>query len=242
MHTAHALTPEDFAVERHGRPEALRSLWAGYDAPRDRLAVLLDGPLDPVGCANLITATTTLFYAHLRAAHGPDGFFRYPDTFLIGAGTAPGEFRRLDVWPAHKVLTLAEPTPETLLEALTDRRATLLAVPEDGLRGRGPVALSTWNALADTVRHVVAYAPATGRARDADLTLVGNPVVEGYVEQAIAATPGVDAAARDALRRARRALHRAPSAPAEGFRVLPGVEAAAGLLGVTEVLPAGRMP
>ena len=242
MHTAEALTPEDFTVERAGRRVALGDLWAGFDAPRDRLAVLLDAPLDPVGCATLITATTTLFYAHLRATHGPGGFFRYPDTFLIGAGTAPGEFRRLDVWPPHKVVTLDEPSPEALLEALTDRRATLLAVPEDGLRHRGPVALSTWNALADTVRHVVAYAPRTGRARDADLTLVGNPVVEGYVEHAITATPDVDDATREALRRARHELDGAPRAPAEGLRSLGGVEGARELLGVTEVLPAGRMP
>ncbi len=242
VHSSRTLTPADFAVERDGRRGAVEGLWAGYDAPRDRLAVLLDEPLDPVGCATLIVATTTLFYEHLRATRGPQGFFRYPDTFLVGIGGPPGEFRRLDVWPPHKLVTLAPSTPEALLEALTDRRVTLLAVPEDGVGCRGAVALSTWNTLRDTVRQVVAYAPRTGRARDADLTLVGNPVVEGYVEHAIASTPGLDAVTRQAVRRSRRALDREHLVPAEGLRVLPGVDAAAELLGVAEILPAGQVP
>jgi hypothetical protein len=240
VHSSFALSADGFAVERDGAAAPLAALWPGGFAPDDRLAVLLNEPMDPVGCSNLICGTTTLFYDHLRETRGPDGFFRYADNFLVGVGVAPGDFNQLDVWPPHKVITVPPDDPERLLEALTDRRVTLLAVPEAGLRCRGPVVLSTWNALLDTVRCVVAYAPDSGRARDADLTLVGNPVVESYVEQAIFSTPGVDTEAQAALRGLRRALDRASLVPAEAFRVLPDVASARELLGVTEVLPPGH--
>ena len=75
--------------------------------------------------------------------------------------------------------------------------------------------------------------PGERARRRAGPTLVGNPAVEGYVEHAIEATEGIAADARAALR-ARRS-------PTEGYRVLAGVEAARPLLGVTEILPAGRL-
>ena len=241
MHTAHALGVSDFTLERRGEILPLAALWPDYAAESDRLAVLVNRPLDAVGCANLIVATTVLFYAHLRAVAGEDAFFRYPDTFLVGVGTQPGEFRKLDVWPPHKVVGVPDDAgPEPLLETLNDRRITLLALPEQGVRCRGPAVLSTWNTLLANVRRIVAYAPESGSVREPDLTLVGSPIVEGYVEHALAATEGVSAAARATARERRRGLDREPLVPAEGFRVLAGVEAAAPLLGVTEILPAGR--
>jgi hypothetical protein len=243
VHTAHALNASSFALERSGRLEPLAALWPGYVAEEDRLAVLLNDPLDAVACANLIVATTILFYEHLREVEGEDGFFRYPDTFLVGVGVQPGEYRKLDVWPPHKVVRVAgDDGPESLLEALTDRRVTLLALPEEGVRCRGPAVLSTWNTLARIVRHVVAYAPGTGQVHEPDLSLVGNPTVESYVDHAIDATEGLSAEARAAARDHRRTLDREPLTPAEAFRVLGGLAAAAPLLGVTEILPAGRFP
>ena len=234
MHIAHALRESDFRLERGGGVEPLAALWPGYAAEADRLAVLLNEPLDAVGCANLIVATTVLFYAQLRAVAGENGFFRYPDTFLVGVGARPGEFRKLDVWPPHKVVDVpGDAGPEPLLEALTDRRVTLLAVPEPGLRCAGAAVLSTWSTLAASIRAIVAYAPQTGRVSEPDLTLVGNPAVEGYVEHAIEATEGIAADTRAALRACR--------SPAESYRMLDGLDAAAPLLGVTGILPAGRL-
>ena len=113
--------------------------------PEDRLGVVMANPMDGVGCSNLICATTTLFYDHLRATKGTGNFFRYADNFMIGIGCEPGDFNQLDVWPLHKFVTIIQPTAEALIEAITDRGITLLAIPETGARCRGEVVLSTWN-------------------------------------------------------------------------------------------------
>src|SRR5438067_274361 len=83
---------------------------------------------------------------------GHGGFFRYADTYLIGVGCEPGDFNQLDVWPMHKFVGVMQPTAEAVLETINDRRITLLVVPEVGLRCRGEVVLSTWNALLAQVR------------------------------------------------------------------------------------------
>ena len=161
-------------------------------------------PMDPCGCSNLICATNTLFYDVLRDTRGTGGFFRYADTYLIGVGCEPGDFNQLDVWPMHKFVGVLQPTAEAVLETINDRRITLLVLPEVGLRCRGEVVLSTWNALLAQVRCVVTYSPRTGRARGGDVGLLGNKIVESYVEQAIFSTPG---------HRRRRAGAPAPPAP-----------------------------
>ena len=157
MHSSYALASSDFAVERDGQPAALDTLWPGGLRPDDRLAVLLAAPMDACGCSNLICATNTLFYDNQRATRGVGNFFRYPDTYLIGVGCEPGDFNQLDVWPLHKFISVLQPTAEAVLETINDRRITLLAVPESGVRCRGEVVLSTWNAFCDTVRWVVTY-------------------------------------------------------------------------------------
>ena len=81
--------------------------------------------------------------------------------------------------------------------------------------------LSTWNTYLETVRCVVTYSPLTGRARDADVTLVGNRVVESYVEQAIFSTPGIDAGLQARLRRLRRNLDRDEKQPVESTARCP---------------------
>ena len=240
MHSSYALASEEFRVERDGSSAPLDTLWPGGFRPDDRLGVLLAQPMDAVGCANLICGTITLFYDHLRATRGPGNFFRYSDTYLFGVGCEPGDFNQLDVWPLHKFVTILQPTAEAVLEAVNDRRITLLAVPETGVRCRGEIVLSTWNAFLDGVRCVVSYSPRTGRARAGDVTLVGNRVVESYVEQAIFSTPGVDAGQQARLRRLRRLLDREPMRSAETYRTLRGPAVARTLLGVSEVLPPGH--
>ena len=152
--------------------------------------------MDPCGCSNLICGTNTLFYDVLRDTKGTGGFFRYADTYLIGVGCEPGDFNQLDVWPMHKFVGVLQPTAEAVLETINDRRITLLVLPESGLRCRGEVVLSTWNALLAQVRCVVTYSPRTGRARGGDVGLLGNKIVESYVEQAIFSTPASAPASR----------------------------------------------
>ena len=240
MHSSYALSSEDFSVERGETAAALTDLWPGGWTPSDRLGVIMANPMDGVGCANLISATTTLFYDHLRETKGTGNFFRYADNYMFGIGCEPGDFNQLDVWPLHKFVTIIQPTAEALIEAITDRGITLLAIPETGARCRGEVVLSTWNTYLETVRCVVTYSALTGKARDADVSLVGNRVVESYVEQAIFSTPGVDAGLQARLRRLRRNLDRKEKQPVEQYRTLPNPAAARALLGVTMVLPPGH--
>jgi hypothetical protein len=237
MHSSYALAAEDFTVERNGAASPLADLWPGGFAADDRLGVVLAQPMDACGCSNLICGTNTLFYDGLRASVGAGNFFRYADTFLFGVGCEPGDFNQLDVWPLHKFVSVLSPTAEALIETINDRRITLLAIPETGARTRGEVILSTWNAFCETVRCIVTYSPRTGRARGADTALVGNRVVESYVEQAIFSTPGIGAGEQARLRRLRRSLDREPNQPVEEFRMLRNPAAARALLGVSEVLP-----
>jgi aminomethyltransferase len=240
MHSSYALVADDFAVERNGGAEPLEALWPGGYAPDDRLGVLLSQPMDAVGCSNLICATNTLFYQRLRSTYGQGNFFRYADTFLFGINCEPGDFNQLDVWPLHKFVSIMNPTSEAVIEAINDRRITLLAVPETGIRCRGPVVLSTWNTFLETVRCVITYSPRTGRARGGDVALLGNKIVESYVEQAIFSTPGIDAGLQARLRRLRRNLDRQPMRSLETYRVLRGPAQARALIGVTEALPPGH--
>jgi len=168
MHSSYALSADDFSVERNGTTEPLAALWPGGWQPSDRLGVLLANPMDAVGCSNLICATITLFYDQLRAIKGTGNFFRYSDVYLFGVGCEPGDFNQLDVWPLHKFVSILQPSTEAVIEAVNDRRITLLAVPETGARCRGEVVLSTWNALLAQVRCVVTYSSRTGRARGGD--------------------------------------------------------------------------
>jgi aminomethyltransferase len=240
MHSSYALDASDFTVERDGKAQPLSDLWPGGYQPGDRLGVVVAQPMDPVGCSNLICATVTLFYDYLRSTLGTGNFFRYCDTFLFGVGCEAGDFNQLDIWPLHKWVTILNPTTEALLEAINDRKVNLLAIPETGARCRGEVVLSTWNAYLAHVKTVVTYSPRTGVARDADVHLVGNRVVESYVEQAIFSTPGLDAGYQARLRRLRRNIDREEKVAVEGYRTLPTQAAARALLGVTQVLPPGH--
>ena len=197
--------------------------------------------MDAVGCSNLICGTITLFYDQLRMTRGTGNFFRYSDVYLFGVGCEPGDFNQLDVWPLHKFVSILQPSAEAVIEAMNDRRITLLAVPETGARCRGEVVLSTWNTFLDQVRAVLLYSSRTGRAHDADVSLVGNKVVESYVEQAIFSTPGLDAGYQARLRRLRRNIDREEK-QSVGSRTArsPAPAQLRGLVGVTQVLPPGH--
>jgi aminomethyltransferase len=142
----------------------------------------------------------------------------------------------------HKFVSIMSPTAESLIHTINDRRITHLAIPETGIRVRGPVVLSTWNSFLDTIKCVVLYNPLTGKAREADVKLLGNKVIESYVEQAIFTTPGLGAGAQARYRRIRRNLDQEPMRCLEEYRTLPNPAAARALLGVSEVLPPGHQP
>ncbi len=242
MHSSYALNSPDFAVIRDGVEAPLATLWPGGYRNGDRFAVLCGTPMDPVGCSNLIGGTNTLFYDHLRETRGEANFFRYADTYLIGVDCEPGDWNQLDVWPMHKFVSIMGATAESLIHTINDRRITHLAIPETGMRVRGPVVLSTWNTFLDQLKCIVLYNPLTGKAREADVALLGNKVIESYVEQAIFSTPGIGAGQQARLRRIRRNLDRESMRCLEEFRTLPNPAAARALLGVSEVLPPGHQP
>src|SRR4029078_3734275 len=181
-----------------------------------------------------------LFYDLLREKHGTGNFFRYSDVYLFGVGCEPGDFTQLDVWPLHKFVSILPPSAKSVSEAVNDRRITLLAIPETGARCRGEVVLSTWNAFNELVRCVFTYAPRSGKARRGDDALVGNRVVESYVEQAIFSTPGLDAGFQARLRRLRRHIDRDEKQSVEAYKTVAGPASVRGLMGVTQVLPPGH--
>ena len=242
MHSSYALNSEDFAVERDGVSAPLSTLWPGGYKNGDRFAVLMGNPMDAIGCSNLIGGTNTLFYDHLRETRGTSNFFRYADSYIIGVDCEPGDWNQLDVWPMHKYVSILQPTAESVVHTINDRRITHLAIPETGIRVRGPVVLSTWNTFLDQVKCVVLYNPLTGKARNADVALLGNKVVESYVEQAIFTTPGIGAGAQARYRRIRRNLDVEPMRCLEEYRSLANPSGARALLGVSEVLPPGHQP
>lgn len=242
MHSSYALNSPDFAVIRDGVEAPLSTLWPGGYRNGDRFAVLCGTPMDPIGCSNLIGGTNTLFYDHLRETRGEANFFRYADTYLIGVDCEPGDWNQLDVWPMHKFVSIMGATAESLVHTINDRRITHLAIPETGMRVRGPVVLSTWNTFLDQIKCIVLYNPLTGKAREADVSLLGNKVIESYVEQAIFSTPGIGAGQQARLRRIRRNLDRESMRCLEEYRTLPNAAAARALLGVSEVLPPGHQP
>ena len=210
MHSSYALSSDDFSVERGDSVSTLGDLWPGGWQPEDRLGVMLANPMDGVGCSNLICATTTLFYDHLRETKGTGNFFRYadnlPDRRRLRA-------RRLQ--PARRVAAaqVRDDHPADRRGAdRGDQRSPHHAAGD--ARDRRPLprrgrALDLEH-LPRAVRSVVTYSARTGRARDADVSLVGNRVVESYVEQAIFSTPGIDAGLQARLRRLRRNLDREP--------------------------------
>jgi hypothetical protein len=134
-------------------------------------------PFGAVGASTLITATITAFYDFQRA-RGPD-FFVYPDYFLFHVGRRLGDHGRLDIWPVHKEVVVAD-DPDRVLEAVNDRAITRLAVEDE----RRPAAVPDAAAAASArgrIATCLAYS-ASGRVTAGDVRITGNRVTEGYVE------------------------------------------------------------
>jgi hypothetical protein len=154
-------------------------------------------PFAAVGASTLITATITGFYDFQRA-RGPD-FLVYPDYFLFHVGGRLGDHGRLDIWPAHKEVVVAD-DPARILETINDRAITRLAV-EDGQRAATEPDAAAMASARGRIVTCLAYS-ASGRVRDPDVRIAGNPVTEGYVADVL-----------DPARRLRRLRERAGDGP-----------------------------
>ena len=135
MHTT-ALRSQDFEIAVDGRPGALTDVFPGFTED-DRLGIVIHQHLGAAGAGSLILAAVTAFYDHLRATGEP--FFAYADYFAFHVGADHGTLRKLDVYPAHKEVVVANDAEE-ILQAINDRGVTRLLVPEVATAERTPSA------------------------------------------------------------------------------------------------------
>ena len=176
MHSSRELRSSSFEIEVGGVAATLEELFEGF-GEQDRLGVVMTRPCGAVGASALVTATITAFY-DIQRVRGPE-FFVYPDYYLFHVGRPLGDHARLDIWPPHKEVVV-QAGADRVLEAVNDRAVTRLVV-EDGDAGEPP---SDQGALASACARIetcLAYSP-SGRVKDADVRVAGNPVTEGYVE------------------------------------------------------------
>ena len=201
MHSSRELRSSAFAVRVDGADATLADVLEGFEAA-DRVGVVARRPCAVVGCSALLLAAITAFY-DIQRERGDD-FFIYPDYFVFHVGHRHGRHNRLDIWPPHKEVVVAD-EPEELLRAINDRAVTRLLV-EDGAPGdRDGFARETVASAQGRIRTAIAYA-ATGRVRDADVAIGSNDVVETYVEGVLEQSEEVPLAERERIAAARAGL------------------------------------
>jgi hypothetical protein len=222
MHSSRELRSSAFDVRIDGAGATLADVLEGFDAA-DRVGAVARRPCAVVGCSGLLLAAITAFYDVQRARS--EDFFVYPDYFVFHVGRRLGRHNRLDIWPPHKEVVVAD-EPEELLRAINDRGITRMLV-EDGAPGDGGFARETLASAHGRVRTAIAYA-ATGRVRDPDVAIASNDVAETYVEGVLAQSEEVPAADRERLAAARADL-REDGRPVETYRRI-GLDEALGLL------------
>src|SRR3954447_2900445 len=127
---------------------------------RDRLGVVVRRPCGVVGASALLMAAVTAFYDIQRTR--AEDFFIYPDYFVFHVGRRLGSHNRLDIWPPHKEVVVAD-EPEEVLRAINDRGITRLVV-EDGAPGEGSFGRETVASAQARIVTAVAYA-SNGRTR-----------------------------------------------------------------------------
>jgi hypothetical protein len=223
MHSSRELRSSAFEVRVGGAPATLADVLEGFEAA-DRVGVVARRPCAVVGCSALLLAAITAFYDVQRARSA--NFFVYPDYFVFHVGGRLGRHNRLDIWPPHKEVVVAD-EPEELLRAVNDRGITRLLV-EDGAPGdRDGFARETLASARSRVRTAIAYS-ATGRARDADVAVASNEVAETYVDGVLAQSEEAPLGDRERLAAGRGDL-REDGRPVETYRRI-GLDEALGLL------------
>jgi hypothetical protein len=222
VHSSRELRSSAFDVRVEGEAAALADVLEGFGAA-DRVGVVARRPCAAVGASALLLAAVTAFY-DLQRARSED-FFIYPDYFVFHVGRRLGRHNRLDIWPPHKEVVVAD-EPEELLRAINDRGITRLLV-EDGAPGDGGFARETVASARARLRTAIAYA-ATGRVRDPDVEIGSNAVAETYVEGVLEQSEEVAPAERERIAAARVDL-REEGRPIETYRRI-GLDEALGLL------------
>jgi hypothetical protein len=222
VHSSQELASSAFEVSIDGVPATVADVLPGF-AAADRLGVVVRRPCAAVGASALLLAAVTAFY-DIQRRRGED-FFIYPDYFVFHVGRRLGSHNRMEIWPPHKEVVVAD-DPEELLRAINDRGVTRLVV-EDGAPGEGAFARETLSSARDRIVTALAYG-ANGRARDADVAIGSNDVTESYVGGVLEQSRDVPLPERERIAAARRQLIEGER-PVETYRRI-GLDEALGLL------------
>jgi hypothetical protein len=225
MHSSRELTSSAFGVTLEGETATVLDVLPGF-AAADRVGVVVRRPCGVVGASALLLAAVTGFYDVQRAQ--AEDFFVYPDYFVFHVGRRLGSHNRLDIWPPHKEVLVAD-EPEEVLRAINDRGITRLVV-EDGAPGEGAFARETLASARGRIVTALAYS-ANGRTRDADVTIASNDVAESYVSGVLEQSRDIAAAERDRIAAARAHLVE-DDRPVETYRRV-ALDEALGLLAPT---------
>jgi hypothetical protein len=200
VHSSRELRSAAFDVTLDGAPATVLDLLPGFGSA-DRVGIVVRRPCGAVGASALLLAAVTAFYDAQRAV--AEDFFVYPDYFVFHVGRRLGAHNRLDIWPPHKEVVLAD-EPEEVLRAVNDRAITRLLV-EDGVPGEGAFARETLASARGRIVTALAYS-ANGRTRDADVAIASNEVAESYVAGVLEQSRDVPAGERDRIAAARADL------------------------------------
>jgi hypothetical protein len=193
MHTTTTLRSADFEIIADGRRGAIETLLPGF-TEQDRLGIVVTGDRAAAGASTLILAAVTAFYDRLRMAGTP--FFAYADYFTFALGRPRGSHAKLEIFPSHKEVVVAE-DPEQILRAINDRAITRLLVP-DGPPGAPVFAPETLDSARRRIRTALLYSP-TGRVTAPDVSITGTEVTESYVSALLAPDPAMCDARRRLL-------------------------------------------
>jgi hypothetical protein len=211
VHSSRELRSSAFAISVEGVDATIAAVFPDFVAA-DRVGVVVRRPCGVVGASALLMSAVTAFYDVQRALD--DEFFIYPDYFVFHVGRKLGSHNRLDIWPPHKEVVVAD-EPEELLRAINDRGITRLVV-EDGAPGDGAFAPETLASARARIVTAVVYA-ANGRTLDADVSIASNDVTETYVAGVLEQSRDVPAGERDRIAAARAHL-REDGRPVETYR------------------------
>jgi hypothetical protein len=222
VHSSRELSSSSFRIAIDGVSATLDNLLPGF-ADGDRLGVVVRRPCGVVGSSALVLAAVTAFYDIQRERS--DDFFIYPDYFVFHVGRKLGSHNRLEIWPPHKEVVVAD-EPEEVLRAINDRGVTRLVV-EDGAPGEGAFARETLASARARILTALAYT-ANGRTRDGDVAIASNDVTESYVSGVLEQSRDVPAGERERIAAARRQLLEGER-PVETYRRI-ALDEALGLL------------
>jgi hypothetical protein len=191
MHTT-ALRSDEFTITVAGRPASLHDVFPGF-TEHDRLGIVIHEQLGAAGAGSLILAAVTAFYDGLRASG--EEFFAYADYFAFHVGADHGTLRKLDVWPPHKEVVVANDA-ERILEAINDRGVTRLLVPDALPPGAEPAEpdldRETRHSAQRRIRTALVYSP-SGRTRDADVLVRGSAHSDAFIDAMLGGPAGEQA-------------------------------------------------